>query len=43
MMLSWRISGSPSKYIWVMSRCAKPEPKTEKCMCAGRQSFSRLR
>ena len=40
MMLSWRISGSPSKYIWVIRRCTKPEPKTEKCMCAGRQSFS---
>ena len=37
------ISGSPSKYIWVISRWAKPEPKTEKWMCAGRQLLTQLR
>jgi hypothetical protein len=37
-MASWRISGSPSKYIWVIRRCAKEWPKTEKWMCAGRQA-----
>ena len=37
------ISGSPSKYIWVISRCAKPEPNTEKWMCAGRQLLTQLR
>src|SRR6185437_11803077 len=34
------ISGSPSKYIWVMRRCAKPEPNTEKWIWAGRQSLT---
>ena len=37
------ISGSPSKYIWVISRWTKAEPKTEKWMCAGRQSLTQLR
>ena len=35
-----QIIGSPSKYIWVISRWAKPVPKTEKWMCAGRQSLT---
>ena len=35
----FQIIGSPSKYICVISRCAKPWPKMEKWMCAGRQSF----
>ena len=38
-----RISGSPSKYIWVMRRWAKPEPKIEKWICAGRQLLTKLR
>ena len=33
-------SGSPGKYIWVMSRVRKQRPKTEKCTCAGRQALS---
>ena len=33
------ISGSPSKYIWVISRCAKPWPNTEKWTCEGLQSL----
>ncbi len=36
----FQIIGSPSKYIWVMSRWAKPWPKMEKWMWAGRQSFT---
>src|SRR5438045_2848625 len=32
MMESWGMSGSPSKYIWVISLCAKPVPNTEKWM-----------
>jgi hypothetical protein len=35
----FQIIGSPSKYICVISRWAKPWPKIEKWMCAGRQSF----
>ena len=31
------ISGSPSKYIWLIRRWPKPEPKTETWMCIGRQ------
>jgi hypothetical protein len=32
-------SGSPGKYIWVMSLLLKDEPNSEKCMCAGRQAL----
>ena len=35
----FQIIGSPSKYICVISRCAKPWPNTEKWICAGRQSL----
>src|SRR5215207_1909658 len=32
-------SGSPGKYIWVMSLLLKASPNSEKCMCAGRQAY----
>ncbi len=38
-----RMSGSPSKYICVISRCEKLAPKTETWMCAGRQLLIQLR
>ncbi|AKE89723.1 hypothetical protein AAT18_11325 [Rhodococcus aetherivorans] len=33
------MSGSPSKYIWVIKRCAQPVPWIEKWMWAGRQAL----
>ena len=36
-------SGSPGKYIWVISRVAKPGPNSEKWMWFGRQALWWLR
>ena len=36
-------SGSPAKYICVISRVAKLGPNTEKWMCAGRHALYVLR
>ncbi|MCY1305834.1 hypothetical protein D9M70_556600 [compost metagenome] len=37
------MSGSPSKYSWVINRVAIDGPLMEKWICAGRQSFGPLR
>ena len=40
---SWAKSGSPGKYICVISRWVNARPNSEKWMCAGRQAFGWFR